>query len=230
MDADDAITVEYKGEEDLEILVKPDDAFAYRRGEIDEDQFDRVLFVQEIFKDAQAAERAAVEEIEDVFGTRNVVAAAQQLFENGRMALTTEQRNQLREEKRKQIVSMIARRAMNPQTNSPHPPKRIENAMEEAGIQVEPMESAESQLSDVLDRIKPKIPISLEEKEIAIRIPNDYSGKCYGKIKQMATTVIDEEWGDEAFIAHVKLPAGVQVELMDELESITHGEVEVTDV
>ncbi len=230
MDSEDAITVEYTGETDLEILVKPDEAFAYRRGEIDETQFDRVLFVQEIFTDARAAERASIETVEDEFETRNVVEAAKQLFEHGKMALTTEQRNQLRDEKWKQVVNMIARRAMNPQTNSPHPPTRIENAMEEAGVQVDPMDPAEAQISDVIDKIRPKIPISMEEKEIAIRIPNDYAGKCYGKIQQMATQVIDEEWGDEAFIAHVKLPAGVQIELMDELESITHGGVEVTDV
>lgn len=228
MDSENAIKVEYKGGKDLEILVNPDEAFSYRRGEIDD--FDRVLFVQEIFTDARAAERASVEEVESEFGTRNIVEAAKELFENGRLALTTDQKNQLREEKWKQVVSMIARRAMNPQTNSPHPPKRIENAMEEAGVEIDPMEPAEAQMSDAVDAIRPKIPISLEEKEIAIRIPNKFAGKCYGIIKQHATQVLDEEWGNDAFMARVKLPAGVQTELMSELESITHGNVEVTDV
>lgn len=227
MDSDDAITVQYKGGADLEILVKPGEAFAYRRGEID--GFDRVLFVQEVFTDAAAAERASADDLEDEFGTRNIVEAARQLFEHGKMELTTEQRNQLREEKWKQVVSIIARRAMNPQTNSPHPPKRIENAMEEAGVQVDPMQSAGEQVSDVIDAIRPKIPISLEEKEIAIRIPNKYAGKCYGKIKNMASKVLDEEWGNEYFMAKVRLPAGVQTELMDELNSICHGDVDVTD-
>lgn len=227
MDSEDAIRVQYKGDREFEILVDPDEAFAYRRGEVD--NFDRVLFVQEIFTDARAADRASVENVEDEFGTRNIVEAAEQLFENGRMELTTEQRNQLREEKWKQVVNKIARRAMNPQTNSPHPPKRIENAMEEAGVQVDPMEPAEQQISETVDAIRPKIPISMEEKEIAVRIPNKYAGKCYGVLKQHAE-VLSEEWGDDAFMAKIKLPAGVQVELMSELESITSGTVEVTDV
>ncbi|MFB6077258.1 MAG: ribosome assembly factor SBDS, partial [Candidatus Nanohaloarchaea archaeon] len=67
MDSDDAITVTYDGGHEFEILVDPDEAFAYRRGEID--SFDRVLFVQEIFTDAAAAEKASMENVEDEFGT-----------------------------------------------------------------------------------------------------------------------------------------------------------------
>lgn len=227
MDAEDAITVEYMGDRELEILVKPDEAFAYRRGELDD--FDRVLFVQEIFTDAQAAERAAANDIEDEFGTTNIVEAAKQLFEQGKMELTTKQRNQLREEKWNAVVARIARRAMNPQTNAPHPPKRIENAMKEAGIEIDPMEPVEAQIPDVVAAIRPKIPISLEEKEIAVRIPNEYAGKCYGILKQHAQ-ILEEEWGNDAFMAKVKLPAGAQTELMGELESITHGDVQITDV
>lgn len=228
MDSEDAITVRYDGEREFEILVDPDEAFAYRRGEIE--SFDRVLFVQEVFTDAAAAERASMEAVEDEFGTRNVVEAAEKLFEEGDMELTTDQKNQLREEKRRQVVNIIARKAMNPQTNTPHPPQRIENAMEEAGVQVEPMTSAEEQVQEVLDAIRPKIPISMEEKEMAIRVPSTYSGKAYGKIKEMSSEVLEEEWGNDAFMAKVKIPAGVSTNLMEELEEITSGAVEVTDV
>ncbi len=228
MNPEDAITVSYRGDKDFEILVDPDEAFAYRRGEID--SFDRVLFVQEIFTDAAAAEKASMEAVEDEFGTRNVVEAAEQLFESGDMELTTEQRNQLREEKRKQVVNIIARQAMNPQTNAPHPPQRIENAMEEAGVQVEPMRDAEEQVQEVLDAIRPKIPISMEEKEMAIRVPSKYSGKCYGKIQEMSSEVLEEEWGNDAFMARVRIPAGVSTKLMETLQELTGGEVEVADI
>ncbi len=228
MDSEDAITVTYSNEREFEILVDPDEAFAYRRGEIE--NFDRVLFVQEIFTDAAAAEKASMENVEDEFGTRNIVEAAEALFQQGEMALTTDQKNQLREEKRKQVVNIIARRAMNPQTNAPHPPQRIENAMEEAGIQVDAMRDAEEQVQEVLDAIRPKIPISMEEKEMAIRVPSKYSGKAYGKIQEMASEVLEEEWGNDAFMARIRIPAGVSTKLMETLEAMTSGEVEVTDI
>ncbi|MCJ7428917.1 MAG: ribosome assembly factor SBDS [Candidatus Nanohaloarchaeota archaeon QJJ-5] len=228
MDSDEAVTVQYENDgRTFEILVKPDEALDYKRGDID--NFERVIFVREIFKDAAAAEKASAEDIKDEFDTKNVLEAAEELFDRGTLELTTEQRNEIREQKRKELINLIARRAMNPQTNSPHPPKRIENAIEEAGVQVEAMEPIENQFEETIEKIRPKLPISLEEKEIAIKIPNEYAGKCYGKIKTMST-VLDEEWGDDGFMARVKLPAGVKKELESELNSVCHGDVEIRDL
>jgi ribosome maturation protein SDO1 len=227
MDPDEAVTVQYEGDNEFEILVKPDEALTYKNGEID--NFEKVLFVREIFKDAAAADKASAAAIEDEFGTKNILEAAEKLFEQGRLELTTEQKNEMREETRKQVVSLIARRAMNPQTDSPHPPKRISNAMDEAGVTIDPLESAESQFKDVVEKIRPKMPITLDEKHVAVRIPNKYAGKCYGMLKEM-TEVIDEEWGDDAFMAKVKLPAGMKSELVDELNSVCHGDLEIRDI
>lgn len=228
MDSDEAITVQYENDgRTFEILVKPDEALDYKRGDID--NFERVLFVREIFNDASAAEKASASDLEEVFGTKNVMEAAEELFDRGELHLTTEQRNDIREQKRNKLVSMIARRAMNPQTNSPHPPKRIENALEEAGVQVDAMEPVKNQFEETIEKIRPKLPISLEEKEVAIKIPNEYAGKCYGKIKTQST-ILEEEWGDDGFMARVKLPAGVKEELESELSSICHGDLEMRDL
>ncbi len=227
MDSDEAIRVEYKGGADFEILVKPDEAFKYKRGEIDD--FEKILFVREVFKDAGAADRASTAEVEDEFGTANLVEAAREIFEGGEMELTTDQKNQLREEKWKQLVSMIARQAMNPKTNSPHPPNRIENAMNEAGVNVDPMQSAEDQFEEIVEKLRPILPISLEEKEVAVKIPNEYAGKCYGTLKENAT-VLEEEWGDAGFMAKLKLPAGMKEKLVSELQSICHGDAEIRDI
>lgn len=228
MESEEAITVQYENDgRTFEILVNPDEALDYKRGDID--NFERVLFVREVFKDAGAAEKASASDIEDEFGTKSVMDAAEELFDRGTLELTTEQRNEIREQKKKELISMITRRAMNPQTNSPHPPKRIENAVEESGVKVDAMEPVENQFEETIEKIRPKLPISLEEKEIAIKVPNEYAGKCYGKIKTM-TTVLDEEWGDDGLMARVELPAGVKKELESELNSICHGDVEIRDL
>lgn len=228
MNPDDAITVKYSTDgKEFEILVKPDEALEYREGK--NDDFSKILFVREVFKDASAADRASSEDLESVFNTKVIKEAAKEIFEKGKLELTTKQKQELREKKRKQVVNMIARQSMNPQNNSPHPPKRIENAMDEAGVNIDPLESAEKQMSDVVDRIRPKIPLSFEEKTVAIRIPNKYAGKCYGVIKDKAE-VEEEEWGDKFFFAKASLKAGVEPELESRLEEKTHGNVEIKDV
>ena len=45
--------------------------------------------------------------------------------------MTTEQRKELVDAKKKQIIAYIAANAINPQTKLPHPPLRIELALEE---------------------------------------------------------------------------------------------------
>lgn len=227
MDSDEAITVKYSGDNEFEILVKPDEAFKYRRGE--KDDFSSILFVREIFKDAGAADRASASDIEDEFGTKDIVEAAEQIFDKGSMELTTKQKKQLREEKWKRVVNLIATRAMNPQTNSPHPPNRIENAMKEAGVDIDPLGNPEERIGAIVDKLRPIMPISLEEKELAVKIPNKFAGKCYGKLKTIAT-VLDEEWGNEAFMAKIKLPAGLKPKLEKELNSVCHGDLEIRDL
>ncbi|MFB6147847.1 MAG: SBDS family ribosome assembly factor [Candidatus Nanohaloarchaea archaeon] len=135
----------------------------------------------------------------------------------------------MREDKRKQVVDMIARRAQDPQTGNPHPPKRIENALEEAGFHVEWDSDVEEKFQEAVDEIRPIIPISLEEKTVAIRIPSKKAGKAYDRL-QKSGEMEEEEWGNEYFTCKMTLPAGVLTELMDELQELTSGEAEVREI
>jgi ribosome maturation protein SDO1 len=228
MDTSEAITISYSGGKDFEILVDPDLAKEAKLEGEDHD-IQRLLFVQEIFTDAGAGERASVEELEDEFNTKNIMEAAEEIFEKGEMQLTTDQKAEMREDKRKQIINMIARRVQNPQTGNPHPPNRVENALEEAGFHVDAMEDVEEQFSEAIEDIRPIIPVSLDEKLVAIRIPVDETGRAYDKIQQVAD-VKEEEWGNEYFMAKIKLPAGILTELMEEIQEITGGKAEMQEV
>lgn len=228
MDTSDAIKVRYSGDKEFEILVEPDLAKEAKLEGEDHD-IQRLLFVQEIFTDANQGERASADEIEDEFGTRQVMEAAEEIFERGDMQLTTEQKAEMREDKRKQVVNMISRRAQDPKTGNPHPPQRAENALEEAGFHIEWDADVEERFQDAIDMIRPIIPISLEEKKVAIRIPVDQAGKAYDKIQNVAD-VEEEEWGNEYFMAKVTMPAGILSELMDELQEMTSGKAEMKEV
>src|SRR5207245_2694756 len=124
-----------KAAEKFEVLVKPDAVQRIRDGK----QVDllRELAIDEIFKDAHKGSKASEEKMMDFFGTTEPLAVAKQIVQRGEIQLTTEQRRQMLEAKRKQIVQYIAANAINPQTGAPHPPQRIENAMEEAKVHVD---------------------------------------------------------------------------------------------
>lgn len=228
LDSDEAIRIRYDGDKVFEILVEPKPAKEVKFEDRDHD-IQRLLFVQDIFTDANEGEKASPSELDEEFGTKQIMEAAEEIFEKGDMQLTTDQKAKMREDKRQQVISMIARRAQNPKTGNPHPPQRVENALEEAGFDFDAMENVEPQFKDAIEAIRPIIPVSLEEKTVAVKVPSDSGGKAYNMIQERAD-VIEEQWGSEYFFAKITVPAGILTELMEDLQELTSGNSEVKDV
>ncbi len=228
MDTSEAIRVRYEGDQEFEILVDPDLAKEAKL-EGEDHSIQKLLFVQEIFTDVSEGARASVSQLEDEFNTKQVMEAAEKIFEEGDMQLTTEQKREMREDKRKQVVDLIARRVQNPQTGNPHPPQRIENALEEAGFNAKPMQDVEEQFSRAVEMIRPIIPVSMDKKTVAIRIPADKAGKAYDMI-QSRTSLESEEWKDNYFIGRVTMPAGALSDMMEDIQEAADGEAEMKEI
>ena len=120
--------------EHFEILVKPEPALSYRTGKIN--SVSKVLATETVFTDANKGLRASEDQLQKAFGTSNTVKIADVILKSGSLQLTTEQRKKMTENKRKQIVSFITRQCVDPKTNLPHPPLRIEKAMEQVSVAV----------------------------------------------------------------------------------------------
>ena len=221
---DDAIIARYerKGMH-FEILVDPHAAEKVIEGQpvnIVEN-----LAIDTIFKDARKGEKASEEAIREVFGTLDIGEIAIKIIKEGEIQLTVKQRREMQERKKKAIIDWIARSSMDPRTKLPHPRERIELAMEEAKVHIDPFKPVEEQVKKILDAIRPILPISIENVKVEIKIPAQYSGRVYGEIVKMVK-MLKEEWlSDGSFKCIVEIPAGLQTELYDMLNKITKGEV-----
>src|SRR4030067_215956 len=85
-----------------------------------------------------------------------------------------------------------ARNPTTPQPGAPHPPQRIEIAMEEAKVHVDPFKGVEEQVKDVLSALRPLIPIRFEKVRIAVKLSAEDSAKCYGDLKAFGTILREE--------------------------------------
>jgi ribosome maturation protein SDO1 len=151
---------------------------------------------------------------------------AERIIKEGELQLTTEQRRRMIEQKKIQIANIISRKGINPQTNTPHPPQRIINVMEQAGVNIDPFLDAELQVDKVLKSIKTILPIKFQNVVLQIKIPPQFSGSAYSVLKS-AGSITSEEWlGDGSLLVSVKILAGVQDELFQKLSSLTHGNFE----
>lgn len=213
-----------KGGMHFEVLVDPDRAFDIRDG-TPLDPLDH-LAINAIFKDAKKGDHAADENLTKVFGTADVREVAEKIVRDGEIQLTTEQRHKMQDAKRKQVVHEIVRNTWNPQAKAPHPPERIERAMVEAKIHIDPFKGVEAQVKEVLAKLKVIIPIAYEKVKIAVRIPPQYTGSAYGQARSIGELVRDEWQADGSWIGVIEIPAGMQTELFDVLNKATQGSVE----
>ena len=211
--------------ERFEILVDPDLAGKFRHGEpLDIEDVVAALFV---FENSSHATRASDESLLKVFHTTDFLPIARKIIEKGEIHLTAEQRRQMIADKRRRVVAFIARNAINPQTGLPHPPQRIEMAMEEARVNIDPFKHLDEQVKDTVKALRPLLPIRFEEVRIAVKIPADYAPKAYTDI-QAAGTMEREEWQkDGSWICVVRIPAGIQSEFYDLVNRLTKGQGEV---
>ncbi|GAA5043190.1 ribosome assembly factor SBDS [Haladaptatus pallidirubidus] len=210
----------------FEVLVDPDAALAIKRGEF-EGEIEDVIAAEDVFENASRGDRPAEEDLETVFETTDPLKIIPEVIERGEIQITAEQRKEMQEQKHKQLVNRITRNAVNPQMdNAPHPPERIENALEEAGFTVDPMEPVGPQVDDALDALRPVIPIRFDEVTIAVQVPADYAGSAQARIRQFGDLEREEWQNDGSWVGVMTFPAGMQNEFYDLVNEHTSGEAE----
>ena len=208
----------------FEVLVDPAAVQDLKDGK-DVDLTDK-LALDQVFKDAKRGDKISEEHLEKTFHTRNLAQIAKQIVLKGEVQVTTEQRHQLLVAKTKQIVTTIARNAMNPQTGAPHPPARIEAAMVEAKVHVDPFRPVDAQVQEVLQKLRPLLPIRLDVVKVRVKLPAQHYPRVIGELKGFGR-VMDEQWlGDGSWSGVIEIPAGVQTELYEKLNARTKGAAE----
>jgi ribosome maturation protein SDO1 len=222
---EDAVIARWEtGGNRFEVLVDPQAVQDLKDGK-DVDLSDK-LALDQVFKDAKKGDKISEEFLEKTFHTRDLAAIAKQIVQKGEVQVTTEQRHQLQAAKLKQIVQTIARNAMNPQTGAPHPPARIEAAMTEAKVHVDPFRPVDAQVQEVLAKLRPLLPIRLDVVKVRIRLPAQHYPRVIGELKGMGR-LLEEQWtGDGSWSGVLEIPAGVQTELYEKLNARTRGAAE----
>lgn len=210
--------------EHFEILVDPDLAYELKKGT--PVKMEDVLAVEDVFENASRGDRVPEEDLMKAFGTTDVQDIARRIIAEGEINLTAEQRHRMLEDKRRQVINFIARNAINPQTMTPHPPARIERAMDEGGVHIDLSKSVEENVNIAMKAIRPIIPIRFEEVKIAVKVPANYAPRAFGEISTFGKLLKDEWQNNGTWIGVVQIPAGAQPEFYDLVNKLTKGEAE----
>ncbi|PSP90161.1 ribosome assembly factor SBDS [Halobacteriales archaeon QS_4_66_20] len=224
---DEAVTARLESHgERFEVLVDPDAALAIKRDEF-EDDLEDVIAAEDVFEDASRGDRPPENALEEVFGTTDPLEIIPEVIKRGEIQITAEQRREMQERKHKDLVNRITRNAVNPQMDdAPHPPERIESALEETDFRIDPMEPVEAQIDDALEALRPVIPIRFDTVTVAAHLPADYAGSGQAKIREFGDLQSEEWQPDGSWIGVVEFPAGMQNDFYDLVNEVSSGEAE----
>ncbi len=222
VDIDKAVVIRLKkAGMKFEVLVDPDKALEFKKGK--SLNVEEILAYPGVYHDVRRGDAIPENELQKNFGTTNVFQVAKKIITEGELQFTTEQRRRFVEEKRREIVDIISKRGINPQTNTVHPPQRILNAMDKAGVHVDPLIEAELQVNKIVESIKPLLPIKFQRIIVQIIIPPQFSGKTYSVLKR-AVGKFDEKWlNDGSLQVTLDIPAGAQEDIFKKIGDITKG-------
>lgn len=223
---DDAIIAKLESHgETFEILLDPKVVDLIKAGK----KFDitEYMAVEDVFKNASKGTRPAENKVKEVFGTEDISTIAKRIMEKGEIQITAEQRKEMMEAKRHQVITYIAANAINPQTKLPHPPMRIELALEEAKFHVDPFKPLDKEIEEAMKLLRPILPIRFEKSRVAIKLKGEDYGRCYDELIHYGI-VEKEEWdADGSWIGIMELPAGIVPEVTEKLKNRTKGNVSI---
>jgi ribosome maturation protein SDO1 len=207
--------------EKFEILVKPDPALEFKLGKRKE--ISGVLVSDEIYSDSNKGTRASTEKLMKAFKTVDATAIATIMLQKGDLNLTTDQRRKMVSEKRKQIVDFISKTYVDPRSHLPHPPLRIEQAMDDARISVDPFRNTDEQIKEIIEQLRSIIPLKSENMVLEIVVPAQFAAQSYTVLKSFGTLKKEEWQSNGALKVILDIPAAARANVMDRLGSVTKG-------
>jgi len=209
----------------FEILVDPDAALEMRLGK--PISIDKVLITDTIYKDARKGLRASEESLMRVFKTTDPRKVAEFIVKNGELPLTADQRRRLIEQKRKQIIDWISRNCIDTRTKTPVPPQRVEAAMQQVDVAIDPFKPVEEQVNAIIKALQRVLPLKVAVSVLEIRAPAEHAHKVRSNLARMGRVVKERFEGDGSLVMQLEVPAGLQDTVIAKVNELTHGSGDV---
>ncbi len=211
--------------EKFELLVKPDPALEFKLGK--KKDISAILISDEIYSDSNKGTRASTEKLMKAFKTTDTIAIATMILQKGDLNLTTDQRRKMVSEKRKQIVEFISKNFVDPRSHLPHPPIRIEQAMDDARVSIDPFKHVDEQIKEIVEQLRSIIPLKSENMLLEILVPAQFAAQSYSVLKSVGSLKKEEWQANGSLKVILDISAAARANVIDRLGSITKGSASV---
>ncbi len=201
--------IDMKGKHRFEVYVYPEKAYAYLEG--NKINVEEILAIEKVFRDARKGIEASSKDLVQIFGTDDPYEICKRILDEGKVQLTTEYIRKLQERKKMWIINFIHQNFVDPKTNLPHPVSRIERAMKEAKVRVDPYKRPEEQVNQIIESLRKILPLKGGSSRLRVKIPIEAWGKIRASLSGIGKVLREEISKDgQRAIIDVEIPIRAQ--------------------
>lgn len=214
--------VRYKhGKHQFEVAAKPGTMTAFREGKA---KLNDVAALDSVFKSFSKGEVASEADLKSCFGEdKTPQQCLQFIFEHGEFQMSSSERQDKMDQKKKEVVNYIHKYYLDPSTKKVHPVVRIEAALQQIKARIDPDKDAERQAQDLISKLCEVIPLKKTEISGTLCIPHAVLGPAMGVVAKYATAS-RESYDNKGMKCEVTLVPGDYDALMQELSKVTKGD------
>eukprot|EP01123_Difflugia_compressa_P008180 TRINITY_DN237_c1_g1_i1.p1 TRINITY_DN237_c1_g1~~TRINITY_DN237_c1_g1_i1.p1 ORF type:complete len:281 (+),score=74.09 TRINITY_DN237_c1_g1_i1:363-1205(+) len=214
--------VRYKqGKTTFEVGCKVGAVLRYRKEQI---SFDQVLQSEEIWKDIKKGDRSNAEELKAAFGIDNPKEIAKLIVDKGEVQLTDGERKDILEKKRNEIINYIHKYYIDPKTKTMIPVARIDNALTEIKVRIDPDQSTEKQVQEILKKLPGVLTLKRAEITGAISSTHQHLSQVTGVLKKYNVAIQSESYSSQGCTYFVSMVPGDYDKIFADLNSVTKGD------
>ena len=136
-----------------------------------ETDLSEVLQIDSVFTNVSKGLLASAKDLMETFGTSDTKSVCRIILEKGELQVSEEERASLYDSTFRDIASLVADKAVNPDNNRPYTVSMIQNAMKQIHYSVNVSKSTKSQALDVIKRLKSVMPIARAAMLLRIIFP-----------------------------------------------------------
>lgn len=146
-----------KGKTTYEVMVEEGKVSKYRNGEIR--NLSEVLASDIVWLQAGKGKRASAEQLQASFGTSDATEVLELIVRTGASQESEGERAQKNANKRAEVIAYIAKHYVDPKTSRAIPTSRVENALTQAKVKIDPVQPADRQAEAIVSKLADVMPI-----------------------------------------------------------------------
>jgi ribosome maturation protein SDO1 len=206
--------------EGFELLCKPNSISLFRENKIGRD---KVLIIDEIFKNSKKGDRPNSSELEAIFGTSQLDSCITTMLEKGDYQISAEERKKKIDDKRDEIKNYIFTNYTD-ENGLPIPMTKVDAVLEEMKIKIDGDIPTDKQLKPILKKLPEIMRIKKRRGVHAVfKIKHQHAGKCH-PIITINSAILSERYVSQGVIIEVNLLPQQQDYLLETVANLTGGD------